>query len=336
MVDSGWEFKVLGPLEVRHRGELVRIKSQKQRTVLAILLLQANRVVGVDSIIDGLWGDDPPPTAGAALQVHVAKLRKALAAGDEPSVIATRPPGYVIAVEPESLDLMQFEELVRRGRSELQQAKATEASVLLGRALACWRGPALADVASEPFAHSAAVRLGEERLAALADRIESDLARGAHDEVVGELRELTSDHPLRERFWEQLVLALYRCGNQAEALAAFQSARTALLEELGLEPGANLRALETAVLDQSASLDWTRHEDGVRQHVASTIVEDGAPHGRAHLESGDERIEVSGRTTIGRHPANVVVCQDAKVSRDHAVIRSTADGFVLTDLRSTN
>jgi SARP family transcriptional regulator, regulator of embCAB operon len=336
VVKNGWEFRVLGPLEVRHRGEVVRIKSQKQRAVLAILLLQANRVVGVDSIIDGLWGDDPPPTAGAALQVHVANLRKALAVADEPALIATRPPGYVISVGPESLDLMRFEELVRRGRSELHRAKAAEASVLLARALACWRGPALADVASEPFARSAAVRLDEERLGALADRVEGDLARGAHDEVAGELRELTSEYPLRERFWEQSMLALYRCGSQAEALAAFQSARRALLDELGLEPGANLRALESAILDQSPSLDWTPLEGGGGQHVTSTIFEDGAPHGRAHLEWGDERLAITGRTTIGRHPANAVVCDDAKVSRDHAVIRPTADGFRLTDLRSTN
>ena len=337
MVDSEWEFGVLGPLEVRHRGVVVRIKSPKQRGVLAILLLQANRVVGVDSIVDGLWGGDPPSTAGATLQVHVANLRKALGTDAEArSAIATRSPGYAIAVDPDSLDLIRFEELARRGRAELERTRAAEASSLLGRALACWRGPALADVASEPFAHSAAVRLEEERLGVIADRLDADLARGAHAEVAGELLELTFEHPLRERFWEQLMLALYRCGNQAEALGAFRSARRALLDELGLEPGAALRALETAVLDQSPSIDWRPLGAGRGSPVVSTAFEDESPHKHAHLEHGDERVPINGRTTIGRHPSSALVLDDAKVSREHAVIRPTPDGFALTDLRSTN
>jgi DNA-binding SARP family transcriptional activator len=336
--DVAWRFGVLGPVEVWRDDQLVRIRSQKQRAVLALLLLQANRVAGVDAIIDGLWGDEPPATAAATVQVHIANLRKALAPVPEaPTPIATRPPGYVVAVESGNFDLTRFEELVRRGRAEIARGKPAEASSLLARALACWRGAALADVADEPFAAAAVVRLREERLSAVSDRIGADLARGAHAEVVGELRALTAEHPLQERFWEQLIVALYRCGSQADALGAFQSARSTLRDHLGIEPGAPLRALETAVLDQASSLDWQAPSPSAASApVASTILEYTPDVAHAHLDGRDGQVLLGPRTTIGRHPSNAVVLDDPKVSREHAVIRAADDGFVFTDLHSTN
>jgi len=339
---TAWQFGILGPVAASYRGATVRIKGVKPRAVLGMLLLAPNHVVGVDALIDGLWGDEPPATAAAALQVHVAKLRQTLAAAaktqSDAAPIDTEPPGYVVRVEADALDLARFEELVRRGRAEAERGKPSECSALLRRALELWRGPALADLAGEPFALAAVPRLEEARFAALGDRIDADLARGAPAEVVGELRELAASNPLRERFWEQLMVALYRCGRQADALAAFQTARSVLLDELGIGPGARLRELEVAVLDQSPALDWTPPDAGRAADggVASTAFGDEAAMRRARLEIGTTHVDIVGRATIGRHPANVVVLDDTKVSRDHAAIRATADGFVINDLRSTN
>ncbi len=335
-MSSAWQFAILGPLEVQTRGRVIRIKSEKQRGVLGMLLLAANHVVATEALVDGLWGDDPPPTAVAALQVHVGKLRQALDASDAAAPIATRAPGYVIEVDDDALDLARYESLARRGREHLAEDRPAEASSLLRRALGIWRGAALADLVGSPFANAAVVRLEEERLAVLSDRLDADLGRGAHREIVGELRELTKRHPMRERYWEQLMLALYRCGDQADALAAYQAARVALRDELGLEPGAALRALEDDVLNQSPSLDLARRPELLAAPIATTIYEASARQVRGFLESADGRVELPARATLGRHPSSTIVIDDARASRSHAAIRANETGFVLHDLDSTN
>jgi DNA-binding SARP family transcriptional activator len=234
------DFRILGPLEVVDERGPVRLRAAKQRALLAILLLHRNEVVSADRLIDELWGDRPPKTARKTLQMHVSHLRRVL----PPGVLRTESPGYVLTVEPGELDLDRFEALVNQARS----AAPATAARLLREALALSRGPPLSDLEYEPFARGEVARLEEVRLAALEDRIDADHALGHHAELVGELESLAGAYPLRERIRGQLMLALYRSGRQAEALEAYRQARVALVEELGIEPGPELRALEQAIL----------------------------------------------------------------------------------------
>jgi DNA-binding SARP family transcriptional activator len=223
------EFRILGPLEVVVDDDVVSLRGSKQRALLTILLLSANEVVSVDRLIDDLWGVQSPESGVTALQVRVSQLRKAL--GPLGALLVTRPPGYVIRLERDQLDLHRFERLV----GEADSAEPAVSAAKLREALALWRGPALADVAYESFSQPAIVRLEELRLAALEKRIEADLSLGRHGELIAELEALVAEHPLRERLRGQLMLALYRCARQADALAAYQAIRKRLVEELGIE-----------------------------------------------------------------------------------------------------
>ena len=240
------EFRILGPLEVVEDGRAVPLDRRRLRALLAFLLLHANELVSSDRLIDEVWGPDPPKTAGASLQNYVSRLRKAI--GTE--AIVSQPPGYVLRIDPERFDLARFERLTAEARG----AEPRERAEKLRAALALWRGPALDDLAFEPFARDEVGRLEEARLAALEDCIDAELEIGRDGELVGELEQLVEQHPLRERFRAQLMRALYRAGRQADALAAFQSARDVLVEELGLEPGEELRQLQQAILQQDESL----------------------------------------------------------------------------------
>ena len=216
------------------------------RALLAFLLLHANEPVSSDRLIDEVWGPTPPKTAGASLQNYVSRLRKAIGA----ELLVSEPAGYMLRVDPERFDLARFERLTAEARG----AEPRERAEKLRAALALWRGPALEDLAFEPFARDEIGRLEEARLAALEQRIEADLELGSAGELVGELEQLIAEQPLRERFRSQLMLALYRAGRQADALEAYQEARRVLMDELGLEPSGELRALQQAILQQDASL----------------------------------------------------------------------------------
>jgi DNA-binding SARP family transcriptional activator/class 3 adenylate cyclase/tetratricopeptide (TPR) repeat protein len=231
------EFRVLGPLEVRSGGGLLDLGGAKQRALLAMLLLDANNVVSNERLIDGLWEDGPPETAQKALHVHVSGLRKVLGKDR----LVTREPGYLLRVEEEELDLDRFHRLRKQGRP-------TEA-------LALWRGAPLSDFSLSRFAQSEIARLEDARLACLEERIEQDLGAGRHAELTGELEGLVQKNPLRERLRALSMLALYRSGRQAEALAVYQEARRALVDELGIEPGKALRDLHQAILNQDPALD---------------------------------------------------------------------------------
>jgi DNA-binding SARP family transcriptional activator len=251
------EFGVLGPLEVRVDGEPARLTGVRQRALLAILLLNANRVVPADQLLDTIWDERPPASGRHALQVLVAEVRKALEPGrgkNHPSVLATDQAGYRIHVEPGALDLDRFESLVERGRRSLAERRVGEAAELFRAGLDLWRGPALADLAYEPFAQVPIARLEELRRAAVEARIDAELASGRHRELVAELEALVREHPLRERLRGQLMLALYRSGRQAEALDAYQDARRVLVDELGIDPGPELQQLEREILNQAPSL----------------------------------------------------------------------------------
>ncbi len=221
---AGFEFKLLGPLEVTSGGRAISLGGQKQRALLALLLVRANEVVPRDRLIDGLWGDSPPGSAANALQVAVHGLRKAL--GSER--IETQGTAYRIRVQPGEVDVQHFERLVEEAR----RASSTRAAEGLREALALWRGPALADLDHTPSIETERSRLDERRLTVLEERIEADLALGRHGEVAGELDAFVMEHPYRERLRHLLMLALYRSGRQAEALNAYQDARRALVGEL--------------------------------------------------------------------------------------------------------
>jgi YVTN family beta-propeller protein len=244
------EFRILGPVEVRDDGRLVRLGGGKQRAVLALLLLNANRVVASERMIELLWGERPPATAATALHGHISSLRKALG----PDVIATRPPGYVLETAIGELDLERFEWLQAEGRDALERGDPGRAAERLRAALGLWRGEALSDIGFEPFVQTEAARLEGLRLDTVQDRIEADLTAGGGTELVGELERLVAAEPLRERFWAQLMLALYRSGRQAEALDAYRRARQTLVSQLGIEPGPELREFERRILAHDPTL----------------------------------------------------------------------------------
>jgi DNA-binding SARP family transcriptional activator/tetratricopeptide (TPR) repeat protein len=251
------EFCLLGPLAVRRGDAVLTVQAGKQRAVLAALLLNANRVVAVEELAETLWWTAPPPSARVTVQNYVVRLRKAL--GDEGhSRIGTQPRGYVINVAAGELDLTRFEDLLgaarRAARDGLWDTAATQARA----ALALWRGEPLADVESELLAAREVPRLADLRLQAQEIRIETDLHLGRHAEVTGELRRLAYAHPLREHAHALLMLALYRDGRQAEALVAYRAARRVLIEELGTEPGRELRSLHEQILAADPALDLSR------------------------------------------------------------------------------
>jgi DNA-binding SARP family transcriptional activator/ABC-type branched-subunit amino acid transport system substrate-binding protein len=244
------EFRILGPLEVVDGDRRLALGGPKQRAVLAILLLHRSEVVSTDRLIDELWGERPPSKAVKTVQVYVSNLRKALGSG----LLVTQGRGYLLRTRAGQLDVDRFQALVAEGRRALRDGKAQVGGDRFRQALALWRGRALEDFAYEPFAQSATAQLEEQRLAALEDRIDADLARGEHAALVAELESLVREHPLRERFHQQLMVSLYRSGRQAEALEHYQSARQMLIDELGIEPGPALRELERSILTQDPSL----------------------------------------------------------------------------------
>lgn len=258
------EFRILGPLEVVDEHGPVRLGGPKQRATLAILLLDANRVVSVDRLADDLYDGAAPVTAVTQVQRQISELRKLLGA----HTVETRAPGYVLRLRPEQLDLRRFERLTADATSSLDAGEHRRAADLIREALALWRGPALADVAYESFAQPAIERLEEIRLAALEQRIDADLALGRHADLIGELEQLVREHPLQERFCAQLMVALYRAGRQSEALDLYRGLREQLLEVLGLEPTPALQELERAILTHDASLAVAR----VGPEVGSTAV----------------------------------------------------------------
>jgi YVTN family beta-propeller protein len=244
------KFRILGSLEALDGERAIPLGGGRQRGVLAILLIHRGKVVSVDRIVDLLWGERPPETAAKTIQVYVSRLRKELGEG----LLLTRGGGYVLELEPQQLDADRFERALSEAREELARGDAAAARDLLRDALGLWRGPAFADFTYEAFARDEIDRLEELRLDAFEERVEADLALARHAELVSELETLVRENPTRERFRGQLMLALYRSGRQADALESYRQARRALDEELGLEPGPELRELERAILAQDPAL----------------------------------------------------------------------------------
>jgi DNA-binding SARP family transcriptional activator len=264
-MNEGTEFRILGPVEVATSTGTLPLRGRSQRAVLAVLLLHPNEVVASEQLIEELWGDHAPDTAAKIVQNAVSQLRKLLG----PEVLATRAPGYVLRVDPGRLDAIRFEELVEESRRARAAGDPELASAKLQEGLGLWRGLALADLVYEPFAQAEIARLEELRLTAIEDRIDAELHLGRHADVVGELEAHVARHPLRERLPGQLMLALYRSGRQAEALALYQKTRRELIEELGIEPGPALQRLEKAILVHDPSLDFSATPQAGPERVLS-------------------------------------------------------------------
>lgn len=245
------EYRLLGPLEVLADGAPVHVGGPKLRGLLALLLAYAPETISAPRLIDELWPEQPPTTASNTLQGFISDLRKVLGR----DAIQTRGSGYALVLSEGDLDLRRFEELAVSGSQLFVDHQPRAAARVLRDALALWRGPALADLADEPAVQALAARLDERRLTVLAGRLDADLACGLHDQIVAELRGLVEQHPVREGLRGQLMLALYRCGRQSEALQTYRAGRRVLVDTLGIEPSRPLQELERAILRQDPELD---------------------------------------------------------------------------------
>jgi DNA-binding SARP family transcriptional activator len=272
------EFRLLGPLElVDDDGRPIELPSGKPRALLGLLMLEAGSDVSVDRIVDVLWGDQPPATATKVVHSYVSRLRKLLPT----EVLETGKPGYRLCLGDEQLDLRRFERLRQEAAAAAAEGRHEAAAARLTSALTLWRGPALADVADELRLPGELARLEELRLVTLEERIDADLALGRATELVPELEVLVARHPLRECLRAQLMLALYRSGRQADALAAYRDARRVLVEELGIEPGAELQRLERQILGHDDAKTDPRRSRGFRSARIVTSTRRCSPASRA-------------------------------------------------------
>jgi DNA-binding SARP family transcriptional activator len=264
------EFRILGLVEAVHDGSVIPLGGPRHRRLLAVLALQPGQVVPAGKLVDALWGDAPPRSAPAMLHVRVSELRTALrAAGTR---LLNQAGGYLLGVDRDGIDAGQFERLAAAGAAALAGGDPHRARADLAAALALWRGPALAEFADEPFARSEVSRLGELRLHVVENRIAADLDLGRHGEVVAELEKLVAEHPLRERFWVQLMLALYGTGRPGEALQAYQAARRLLADQLGLDPGEALRTLHHSILTADPALTVVRPAEAAEFEAHAVAV----------------------------------------------------------------
>lgn len=306
---------ILGPFEVRLAGgDPIALGGVRQQALLAILALDANVVVSTDRLIDLLWAESPPSTATHTIHVFVSRLRRALrSAGDR---LVTRPPGYLFQVGADELDSERCDHLYALACSKLAGGDAAQAASLLRDALALWRGPALAEFTYEPFAQAAIARFEEQRVACRESFIEAELALGRHVEVIADLEALIHEHPFRERPRAQLMLALYRCGRQADALDAFQQTRRTLLDELAVEPSPLLRELEQAILRQDPSLTAPSSAAPAAGHPPTGAVMRATPTDRRDREDRPAPLEAGFPTTVRKTATVLVVRLAAKGNPD--------------------
>ncbi len=297
------EIGILGALQAKEGTRSLELGGTKQRAVLAMLLLQVNEVVGVDSLVDGLWGEQVPHSATNVVQTYISRLRGILgsAAGDNSGFGGVRRcrPGYLLALDPEHVDVCCFERLVRKGTQQMSADPASAASTLRA-ALDIWRGPALAEFGELPFAVAEQHRLEEERLNVLVSRINADLAVGRHADVIAELELLVAAHPLHEALWAQLMVSLFRSGRQADALATYHRAQKILADELGIDPSRKLSELESAILSRDPGLEWRPPEPVI--WTAGTAPRAPDPAGRSAGPTAGRRDAVRVWKVPARNP----------------------------------
>ena len=344
MTNTGLGFGVLGPLLMTSHGVRVPVGAPKQRAVLAMLLINRNRPVSVESLINAVWDEDPVPAARTSIQAHVSNLRRLLRdAGVDPyQVLASAPPGYQLSVADADCDLGRFMVAKAAGTQAAAAGRFEDASNHLSLALAEWRGPVLDDLRGFAFVDAFATALMEEKVAAHTARAEAEIACGRAGAVIGELEVLTAEHPYREPLWAQLITAYYVTERQSDALGAYRRLKRALAEGLGIDPGPTVSALHERILRQEplglkrAAL--TTLKRGVYQQEPTTegTPVTGSVAARLRDQTGREHRLTGAITRIGRFTDNDIVLDDSDVSRHHAVITDTGTGFVMTDLRSTN
>ena len=291
LLSVGMEFRILGPIEVTGAGNTVSLAGRREGALLAALVLGAGEVVSADRLIDALWRDRPPRSAAKTLQNCVLRLRKTLGA----NVIETRPGGYRLVAPGDAIDAHRFEELIRVARTAAMNGTPARAAAALDEALGLWRGQPYSELAGWDPADGEAARLTELHRVATEDFIDAELACGRHVAHVADIEAMVAAEPLRERRWAMLMLALYRCGQQADALRTYQRARIALAE-LGIEPGPELRDMERAVIAQDESLavpPAVAEAASVRSEVGSTRVSDDRERdGVVHRHGGFDGVGV--------------------------------------------
>ncbi len=339
LVVSNVDVGILGTLSVEVNGRAIKVSSGKQAAILAVLALESPGGVTGDRLVEIVW-DDPTSRASHALQQHVSTLRKLLeperAPREDPAVLVTRRLGYELVAR--SVDLLEFESLATAGSEAATALRWDDALTHLDAALALWRGPALADIRGSRWFDTTAARLEDRRLLISEVRVEVLLGQGRAADAVPYVEDLLSKQPFRERSWGQLMLALYRSGRQADALASYHQAQKALVDELGLDPSQELRDLETAILRQDPSLDLDRQRSESPMAALHETHRTGTPNhsGMVRLPDGQVVQLEEGENVLGRRPDAHVRLADSRVSRLHAVIEVSGGTAVVRDLASTN
>lgn len=342
MVDRRLEFGLLGPMEMSVEGTLVPLGTPKQRAVLAMLLINRNRPVSVESLITAVWEEWPPSGARASIHSYVSNLRKLLSgAGIDPrGVLAAAPPGYRLSVPDNGCDLGRFISEKTAGVHAAASGRFEDASRHLSAALAEWRGPVLEDLHGSQFVETFATALTEDKIIAHTAKAEAEIACGRAAGVVTELEALTVEHPYRESLWAQLITAFYLTERQSDALAAYRRVKRTLADDLGIDPGQTLRDLNELVLRQEP-LDAKK---SARTTAVGTVTvldqrtqaTGQLPFGYLHEASGPSYPLRATATRIGRLSDNDIVLEGANVSRHHAVIVDTGTNYIINDLRSSN
>jgi DNA-binding SARP family transcriptional activator len=341
MSNAGLEFAVLGPLQVRAAGALVPLGAPKQRAVLGMLVMNRNRAVSVDALIDAVWGESPVPAARTSIHSYVSNLRRLLGSGtrDPNRVLASVPPGYQLNVADADCDLGRFVIEKNAGMHAAAAGRFEDASTYLTAALAEWRGPFLDDLREFGFVDMFATALAEVRVAVQTAHAEAEIACGRADAIIPHLEVLSAEHPFRERLWAQLITAYYVAERQSDALDAYRRLKTNLAENLGIDPGPTVRDLHERILRQEAYTTEAAQTTATRS-VAVPGLHTGTlagPSVVAELRASDgQRYRLESSNRIGRRPDNDIVLDDDDVSRYHAVVIHTGSEFVISDLRSTN
>ena len=342
MAHSALRFGVLGPLQMSANGTDLPLGAAKQRAVLALLLINRNRIVPSDSVIDAVWQQRPPPEARGSLHAHISRLRRLVSsAGVDPAaVVVSTGPGYRLNVPDEACDLGRFAIEQKAGLEAAAAGRFEEASRHLSAALSEWRGPVLEDLRDFQFVEAFAAALAEDKLVALTVRAEAEIACGRTHSIISELEALVVQHPYREPLWAQLITAYYLAERQYDALDAYGRLKTALADDLGIDPGPTLRSLHQRILRQEP-LDIKHAARATAKHVVATLQR----RPKVAQESAVAQLrDAAGRryplrgvaTRIGRLADNDIVLDDDSVSRHHAVIVDTGNSFVITDLQSAN